>query len=104
MKVKYANPLVPIRLGKVNPGEVFRPTNTQHLYIATDRTALDRIFVDDEDAWYEYIENPQNIVSLVENGAFGDWVVCYDIEFKTLCIMHSATEAYVLNATLQIEN
>ena len=104
MKVKYVNQAVPIRLEKVNPGEVFRPTNSQHLYIATDRTALDRIFVDDEDAWYEYIENPQYIMSTIENGAFGDWVVCYDIEFKTLCIMHCATEVYVLNATLQIEN
>lgn len=104
MKVEYVNQLVPIRLEKVNPGEVFCPTNSQRLYIATELTALDSIFVDDEDSWYGYIENPQNIVSTIENGAFGDWVVCYDIEFKTLCIMHCATEVYVLNATLQIEN
>lgn len=104
MKVEYVNQSTPIRLEKVQPGEVFRPTNSQHLYIATDRTILDDIFIGDVDAWYEYIENPQNIVSTIERGALGDWVVCYDIEFKTLCIMHCATEVYVLNATLQIEN
>ena len=104
MKVEYVNQAIPIRLEKVNPGEVFRPTNSQHLYIATDRTALDNLFTDDPDMWYEYIENPQNIVSTIEYGAFGDWVACYDIDFKTLCVMHCATEVYVLNATLQIEN
>ena len=104
MKVEYVNQLLPTRLSAVDPGKVFCPINSQRLYIATDRTALDNIFVDDEDVWYEYIENPQNIMSTIENGAFGDWVICYDIEFKTICVMHCATEVYVLNATLQIEN
>lgn len=104
MKIEYVNQLIPTRLEKVNPGKVFRPTNSQRLYIATDLTALDDLFTDREDMWDKYIDNPQNIMGTVECDSFGDWVVCYDIEFKTICVMHYATEVYVLNTTLQIED
>ena len=103
MKVEYVNQNTPIRLEKVNPGEVFCPTNSQRLYIATDLTTLDDLFTDREDVWDKYIDNPQDIMGTVECDSFGDWVVCYNIEFKTVCVMHYATEVCVLNATLQIK-
>lgn len=104
MKIEYVNQLVPTRLEKVNPGKVFRPTNSQRLYIATSLTALDNLFTDNEEVWDDYVDNPQNIATTVYYDTFGDWVVCYDIEFKTICVMHCATEVYVLNTTLQIED
>lgn len=104
MKIEYVNQLIPTRLEKVNPGKVFRPTNSQRLYIATDLTALDDLFTDNKEVWDEYADNPQGIMGVVEYDTFGDWVVCYDIEFKTICVMHCATEVYVLNTTLQIED
>lgn len=104
MKIEYVNQSTPVRLEKVNPGEVFCPTNSQRLYIATDLTALDDLFTDNEDVWDQYTDNPQNIASTVHHGTFGDWVACYDIVFKTICVMHKATEVYVLNTTLQIED
>ena len=104
MKVEYVNQTVPVRLKAVDSGEVFRPTNSQRLYIATDLTALDDLFTDSEAVWVSYKDNPQNIMSTVGYNTFGDWIVCYDIEFKTLCVMHSATEVCVLNATLQVED
>lgn len=104
MKIEYVNQLIPTRLEKVNPGKVFRPTNSQRLYIATELTALDNLFTDNEEIWDEYADNPQNIMSTVGYDTFGDWVACYDIVFKTICVMHKATEVYVLNTTLQIED
>ena len=104
MKIEYVNQLIPTRLEKVNPGKVFRPTNSQRLYIATSLTALDDLFTDSATVWDAYVDNPQNIMSTVGYDTFGDWVVCYDIEFKTICVMHCATEVCVLNATLQIED
>lgn len=104
MKVEYVNQLLPTRLSAVDPGKVFCPANSQRLYITTDLTALDDLFTDNEEIWDEYTDNPQNIASTVHCGTSLDWIVCYDIEFKTICVMHSATEVYVLNATLQIEN
>lgn len=104
MKVKYVNQPTPTCLEQVKPGEVFCPTNSQRLYIATELTALDDLFTDNEEIWDEYMDNPQNIAPTVHCGTFHDWVVCYDIEFKTICVMHKATDVYVLNATLQIEN
>ena len=103
MKVEYVNQNTPVRLKAVSSGEVFRPTNSQRLYIATDLTALDDLFTDSVTVWDSYVDNPQGIMGVVEYDTFGDWVVCYDIEFKTICVMHSATEVCVLNATLQVE-
>lgn len=104
MKIEYVNHPIPVRLEQVRPGEVFRPTNSQRLYIATNLTALDDLFTDREDVWDKYIDNPQNITGTVECDTFGDWVVCYDIAFQSVCVMHYATEVCVLNATLQIKD
>lgn len=101
MKIEYGRQAKAIPLSQVENGQVFRPLDNEHLYIASDLTAADNLFADDIN---DYVSDPQELGTTPSRTSYYDFVVCYDITFNTIALMDHQTQVEVLDCTLRIEN
>ena len=99
MKITYSKGYIPHpQLCSLKLGEVFRPINSQRIYMKAAHTGLDDIF--SETAVEDYYENIQN-VELDKDHANHYWA-CIDISNGNIVFFHRDIEIKPLECELNI--
>lgn len=87
-------------LRQLEQGEVFRPKNSQRVYMATMYTGLDGIF--SETAYEDYVENVQNFDFDDCPPSADELRACIDLSNGTMVFFHLDIEVKVLESELNI--
>ena len=99
MKITYSKGYTPYpKLRELEQAEVFRPKNSQRVYMATAYTGLDDIF--SETAVDDYYENIQNMDFDHDNAHH--YRACIDLEDGTMVFFHLDIEIRPLESELNI--
>ena len=99
MKITYSKGYTPApKLRELETGEVFRPLNSQRVYMTTMYTGLDDIF--SETAVNDYYENIQNMELDYEHANL--YRACVDLSTGTMVFFHLDTKVRPLESELNI--
>ena len=99
MKITYSKGYTPApTLRSLEQGEVFRPLNSQKVYMTTEYTGLDDIF--SEIAVEDYYENIQNMELDYEHANL--YRACVDLSTGTMVFFHLDIKVRVLEYELNI--
>lgn len=100
MKLNYHNTIESTTLDKVSYGELFRPINSQRVFMKTAHEASDDLFNECESRLMEYYENPQ----------CKNWdspyliAVCVNMETGQMVLFNSEIQVIQLNYALEVED
>ena len=100
MKIEYAILKDTKKLENVDGGAIFRPINSQEIYLALDITAQNDIFYTDnyavEDKWLNYQNHTLE--------TYNDLIACVNLNDGDLVFFHKDLEVIELNHKLLIES
>lgn len=99
MKITTKNTENYVNLWEIDDGEIFRPTNSQRVFIKLWNEIGDDIW-SDENRLYAYYENPQNqsLDNMRKEG-----VACVNMENGEIVIFHRDLQVVQLKYTLEVE-
>lgn len=101
MKITYSKGYIPTpKLSSLKVGEVFRPTNSQRVYMKTAYTGFDDIFSDT--AYEDYVENIQNFDFDDCPPTASELRACADLENGDIVFFHLDIEVRPLECELNI--
>lgn len=101
MKITYSKGYTPRpTLKLLNYGEVFRPTNSQRVYMVTAYTGYDDIF--SNTAYEDYLENVQNFDFDDCPPTANELRACIDLSNGKMVFFHLNIEVKVLKCELNI--
>ena len=101
MKITYSKGYTPYpKLRSLNAGDVFRPANSQRVYMTTEYGGLDGIFSDT--AFEDYVENIQSFDFDDCPPGPRDVRACIDLSDGTIVFFHLDIEVRVLESELNI--
>ena len=99
MKITTKNTENHVNLWEMDGGEIFRPTNSQRVFMKLWNEINDDIW-SDENRLYMYYENPQD--HYLDNMR-KDGVACVNMENGEIVIFHRDLQVVKLNYTLEVE-
>ncbi len=104
MKINYER-TVPInpRLHEVRPGDLFRPTNSERVFMRTGSRSCDEFTSDKETPLRKMFEDLQSVYEHQEDIDYDDLLFCVDIESGKLALLHSELKVEKLIGELMIK-
>lgn len=102
MKIEYANQLGGRLLDEMEPGTVFRPDNSQKLYIVSDLSAEHPLFSEGS-ILDDYLDDPQCAVCSVADD-YSECAACFDLTANTICFMPRSTRVHRVECVLQVQD
>ena len=101
MKITYSKGYTPTpNLRSLEHGEVFRPRNSQRVYMTTAYTGMDDIF--SNTAYEDYVDNIQSFDFDDCPPCADDLRACVDLSNGTMIFFHLDIEVVVLESELNI--
>lgn len=101
MKITYSKGYTPSpKLRSVEQGEVFRPKNSQRIYMTTMYTGLDDIF--SETAYEDYFDNIQNFDFDNCPPSADELRACVDLSNGEIVFFHLDTEVKLFGCELNV--
>jgi hypothetical protein len=89
-----------VNLWDIDSGELFRPVNSQKVYMKLWNEMTDDIWNECESRLYDYYENPQNL-DLTDIS--GDSRACVDMESGEIVLFHFNMRVVKLKYVLEVE-
>ena len=104
MKINYERtiPITP-KLHEVRPGELFRPTNSEHILMRTSAHGSDEFTCEKEGPLRKLFDDIQNAYERVEDIDYEELIFCADMETGKLVLLHSGLKVEKLIGELMIK-
>lgn len=104
MKINYERtvPITP-KLSEVRNGELFRPTNSERVYMRTNGYGSDEFTSEKELPLRKLFDDIQNVYEKPEDIDYEDLVFCADMETGKLVLLHSGIKVEKLIGELMIK-
>ena len=104
MKINYERtvPITP-KLIEVRPGELFRPVNSEHVYMRTNCYSSDEFTSDKEAPIRKLFDDIQNTYEKPEDIDYEELVFCPDMETGKLLLLHESIKVEKLIGELMIK-
>ena len=102
MKIEYPNHLSGRLLDEMEPGAVFRPANSEKLYIVSKLSAEHSLFAEGS-VLDDYLDDPHYSVCSVADD-YSECAACFDLTANTICFMPRSTRVHRVECVLQVMN
>ena len=100
MKLNYRNTIESITLDQIGYGELFRPINSQRIFMKTAHEASEDLFNECESLLMDYYENPQS----------KNWdspysiIACVDMSSGQIVLFNLEIQVIQLSYALEVED
>ena len=101
MKVNYRNTIESTTFDKINCGELFRPTNSQRVFMKIWNHLVDDCWNECESRLYDYYENPQDHDF---NDIRNEARACVDMTTGEIVLFHRDLQVIQLSYVLEVED
>ena len=104
MKINYERtvPITP-KLHEVRPGELFRPVNSDHVFMRTNARGCDEFTSEKEAPLRKLFDDIQNAYEKTEDIDYEELVFCSDMETGKLILLHNNLKVEKLIGELMIK-
>ena len=104
MKINYEKtvPITP-NLNEVRSGDLFRPVNSEHVYMRTNAHGSDEFTSEKELPLRKLFLDIQNTYKNLEDIDYEDLIFCVDMECGKLILLHGGIEVEKLIGELMIK-